>query len=64
MEPALVQQVHAAIVASLRAPPVASRMAELGFDVVAGTPEEFAAFQAGEIERWRRVVRDGNIRAE
>jgi hypothetical protein len=36
----------------------------LGFEVVGGTPEEFAAFQAGEIARWTDVVRRGNIRPE
>jgi tripartite-type tricarboxylate transporter receptor subunit TctC len=64
MEPGLLREVHAAITGALRAPAVASRMNGLGFEVVAGTPEEFADFQAGEIARWRDVVRRGNIRAE
>ncbi len=64
MDAALVREVHAALTAALRAPAVASRMAEMGFDVVASSPDEFAAFQVGEIARWRRVVQAGNIRAE
>ncbi|MCX7372844.1 MAG: tripartite tricarboxylate transporter substrate-binding protein [Alphaproteobacteria bacterium] len=64
MEPALVREVHAALTAALRAPAIAARMSEMGFDVVASTPEEFAAFQTQEITRWRRVVQAGNIRAE
>jgi tripartite-type tricarboxylate transporter receptor subunit TctC len=60
----LLAQVHEAAVAALRSPAVAPRLTELGFDVVANTPDEFAAFQAGEIERWRRVVQAGNIRPE
>ncbi len=64
MDPALLREVHGAIVAALRAPAVAGRLTDLGFDIVAGTPEEFAAFQVAEIERWRQVVRAGNIRPE
>ena len=64
MAPALLARVHEAAVAALRSPAVAPRLTELGFDVVANTPEEFASFQVAEIERWRQVVRVGNIRAE
>ena len=64
MDPALLREVHSAITTALRAPAVASRMAELGFDIVASSPDDFASFQVAEIERWRQVVRAGNIRAE
>ncbi|WP_426955305.1 Bug family tripartite tricarboxylate transporter substrate binding protein [Muricoccus radiodurans] len=57
----LVSRIHAAMAAALRTPEVTRRMAEIGFEVVASTPADFAAFQRGEIERWRRVVREGNI---
>jgi len=60
----LLAQVHGAIVAALRHPSVEPRLIEAGFDVVGNTPEEFAAFQAAEIARWRRVVQAGNIRPE
>jgi tripartite-type tricarboxylate transporter receptor subunit TctC len=60
----LLEQVHAAAVAALRSPAVTPRLTEQGFDVVANTPVEFAAFQEREIERWRRVVKAGNITAE
>jgi hypothetical protein len=32
--------------------------------VVASSAEECAAFLAGEIERWGRVIRDNDIRAD
>ncbi len=57
----LVERVHAVAAAALRAPTVAARLAELGFEIVASTPEQFAAFQQGEIARWQRVVRAGRI---
>lgn len=64
MAPELLARVHAAAVAALRSPMVASRLTELGFDIVASTPAQFAAFQEGEIARWRRVVQTGGITAD
>ncbi|MBS7791325.1 tripartite tricarboxylate transporter substrate binding protein [Roseococcus sp. SDR] len=57
----LVERVHAVAAAGLRAPAVAGRLGELGFEIVASSPAQFAAFQASEIARWQRVVRAGNI---
>jgi tripartite-type tricarboxylate transporter receptor subunit TctC len=57
----LLGRIHAEAVAALRSPETARRLAEVGFEVVGSTPAEFAAFQEGEIARWRRVVQAGNI---
>jgi tripartite-type tricarboxylate transporter receptor subunit TctC len=46
-----------------KSPEVAKRLADIGFDVVANSPEEFAKFQAEEEARWRKVVADGKISA-
>ena len=43
---------------------VKARIEERGADVVASPAEECAAFLAGEIERWGRVVRDNHIQAD
>ena len=64
MPPALKARVHEAAVAALRHPETAQRLAETGFEVVAGSPDEFAAFQRGEIARWRQVVQAGRIAPE
>jgi len=64
MDPALVKQVHAALVAALKHPATVKQMDTLGFDVVANSPEEFQAFQKKEIARWTQVVKAGNITAE
>lgn len=61
MAPALVREVHGRAVAALRAPATLERLEGSGFEVVGNAPEEFAAFQAGEIARWRRVVQTGGI---
>ena len=62
--PALLERIHAGAVAALRAPAVAGRLTELGFDIVASDPDAFASFQEAEIARWRQVVQAGNITAD
>ncbi len=39
-------------------PDVKQRMAVLGFEPVANTPEEFAARIEAEIPKWGKVIRD------
>jgi tripartite-type tricarboxylate transporter receptor subunit TctC len=39
-------------------------MTELGFDVVASSPEEFEKFLAQELARWKAVISAGNISLE
>ena len=60
----LVQRVHAAAVEALRHPEARQRLEQIGFTVVAGSPEEYATFQREEVERWRGVVRTAGIKAE
>jgi tripartite-type tricarboxylate transporter receptor subunit TctC len=60
----LVRRIHAVAVAALHAPETERRLGEVGFEVVGSTPEEFAAFQAEEIARWRHVVAAGGITAD
>jgi tripartite-type tricarboxylate transporter receptor subunit TctC len=60
----IVMKLNDAVVRALKSPEVRERMAQLGFDVVAGTPEEFGAFMKAEIDRWTLVVQRGNIKTE
>lgn len=57
-------KIHAAAVATLRDPAVAKRMTDIGFEIVANTPEEFARFQAAEFARWKKVIETGRITAD
>ena len=52
---------HAAIAASLNDPANKAKMTDLGFDVVASTPEQFERFLTQELVRWRNVIEKGNI---
>ena len=60
----IVARLHDAMVKALRSPDISQRMQQIGFDVVASSPEEFGAFMQGEVERWTRVVQKGNIKPE
>lgn len=42
-------------------PDVKERLAVLGFDPVANTPEEFGAWIKTEVNRWGKVIRDAKI---
>ena len=59
-----VARLHGAMVKALRSPDVAERMNQIGFDVVASSPEEFGSFMKAEVERWTRVVTKGNIKPD
>ena len=55
---------HATVVGALNDPQVRQRFTSLGFEVVANTPEQFAAFQQKEYARWKKVIETGKITAD
>jgi tripartite-type tricarboxylate transporter receptor subunit TctC len=55
---------HREIVKLVTLPDVQKTMADLGFDVVANTPEEFAARMKVEMEKWGKVIHDAKIKVE
>jgi tripartite-type tricarboxylate transporter receptor subunit TctC len=58
----LVRRVHALMVAPARAnPATAARLEELGYSVVAGGPEAFAAMIRAETAKWRAVIARAGI---
>ena len=52
------------IVGIVALPDVRKRLAALGFEPIAGTPKEFADRITWEIDKWARVVRAANIKAQ
>ena len=60
----VVARLHDAAVKALRSPDIGERMNQIGFDVVASTPEEFGKFMKDEVDRWTRVVQKGGIQPE
>ena len=48
-----------------RAPDVVQKFADqIDMEILASTPEEFAAFQQREQERWFKVIKDNNIKSD
>jgi len=45
-------------------PDVQKRLDDLGFEVVANSPDQFAARIKTEIEKWGKVIRDAKIKTE
>ncbi|MBS0524778.1 MAG: tripartite tricarboxylate transporter substrate binding protein [Proteobacteria bacterium] len=62
--PALIGKLHAAVDATIRSPEVAKKFTELGADPQFGTPKEFAAYVANDMEKWARVAKDAGLKAE
>jgi tripartite-type tricarboxylate transporter receptor subunit TctC len=57
-------KLHGALVAALNDPQVKGKLLDLGFEIVANTPEQFTAFQATEFARWQKVIEVGKITAD
>ena len=62
--PEIVRRLNEASVKALRAPDIRERMTQIGFDVVAGTPQEFGDFMKAEVARWTQVVKRGGIQPD
>jgi tripartite-type tricarboxylate transporter receptor subunit TctC len=43
---------------------VRNRLVDLGVDIVANSPEEFAAYLRSEISRYAKVIKDAGIKAD
>lgn len=54
-------KLEAALMAALKDPEVKKKFNDIGFEVVASSPADFAAFQAKEEAMWKKVIKDGNI---
>ena len=57
-------KVQGAIAAAVADPAIKARLLDLGFEIVANTPEQFAAFQAAEYARWQKLITARNIKAD
>ena len=60
----VVAKLNDAMVKALRSPDVSERMNQIGFDVVASSPDEFGKFMRDEVGRWTRVVQKGGIKPD
>jgi len=60
----VVARLHDELVKALRQPDVVQRLSGLGFEIVASTPERFAAYIRSEIRKWATVVKASGARPD
>jgi tripartite-type tricarboxylate transporter receptor subunit TctC len=61
---AVIERLNAEAVKALRASDVAGKLSSQGADPVPGSPAEFSAFIRREIEKWAKVVKAAEMKAE
>ena len=60
----LVHKLNKEIDAALADPKIKERFAALGATVIPGSPADYGKFIADETEKWAKVIRATNIKAE
>jgi tripartite-type tricarboxylate transporter receptor subunit TctC len=60
----VVMKIHDGFSKALRTPEITRRLAEMGVDVVAGTPDELTRLMPREIAKWGAVVKSSGAKAE
>jgi tripartite-type tricarboxylate transporter receptor subunit TctC len=55
------EKLHSALIHALTDPELRQRFTDQGFEIVGNTSEQFEAFQAKELARWKNVIETGNI---
>ena len=60
----IVEQAQQRDQCGLADPKINARLADLGGAVLAGTPADFGKLIADETEKWGKVIRAANIKAE
>ena len=62
---AIVDRMNVELARAARSPDVAQKFADqIDMEILASSPEAFAAFQKAEQERWFKVITDNNIKAD
>lgn len=60
----LIARIHGDVTRTLQDKEIRDKIAGMGADVVGNTPEQFGKFWRDESDKWAKVIRDANIRAE
>ena len=62
--PAVVAVLNQKITQALRDPEFARQFGQKGFDIIASTPDQFAAHLKSELAKWGRVIKERNMHAD
>jgi tripartite-type tricarboxylate transporter receptor subunit TctC len=60
----IIERYNRELVRILRSPEIEKKLEAMQFEVVAGTPEQFAQWIQSEIPRWGKVIKDTGAKAE
>ncbi len=60
----IIERYHRELVKILNSPDVRQRLTDIQFEIVAGTPEQFAEYILWETPRWAKVIRDTGAKAD
>jgi tripartite-type tricarboxylate transporter receptor subunit TctC len=61
---AVVQKLQADIASVVQAPGFKAEALDLGYELGGGSAEDFSAYIKSEVNRWGRVIKDANIKAQ
>jgi len=64
LPPAVLNKLNDTLVKALRTPALQAKLIEMGFDVVASSPDAYGKKIRQEIELWSKIVRDNQIKAD
>ena len=60
----IVTRLHSEVVKIMAMPDVRKRVVDLGFYIIANTPDEFGAQVKEEVEKWGKVIRSAKIEVQ
>jgi tripartite-type tricarboxylate transporter receptor subunit TctC len=60
----IVQILNKQVNAGLADPGVRKRLDDLGCNVFSGSPDDFAKFAAAETDKWAKVIKFANVKAD
>lgn len=61
---AVLSKLNDTLVRALKVPALQAKLADMGFDIVASTPEDYSRKIRSEIELWSGIVRQNNIKVD
>ena len=62
--PPVIAKIHAAMKKAISNPATRKQLDEMGYQVVANTPEQFGVYLREQITTWTRIVKDNKIKPE
>jgi tripartite-type tricarboxylate transporter receptor subunit TctC len=60
----IVGKLNASYLAAIKNPEIVAKLTGAGIDVLRSTPAEFSAYMRSETEKWEKVIKAANIRAD